>query len=159
MVELFLSQWPISEGKGKYTDKATKGEIKTFLMDSEHRFTTTMPQWVAKASDALSKSKAPGTRTLGYQKEAAVQQAERAGEIQTSALFEQLEKGGISPMVEVCRIYISTAHIQPWRWRLVPQVDLVQTADNDNSCATSESGPLGTTIRPAPARNELADAC
>jgi len=81
MVEPFLSQWPISEGKGKYTDKATKGKIKAFLMDSERGFTTTMPGRVANASDALSKSKAPGTRTLEYQKEAAVQQAERAGEI------------------------------------------------------------------------------
>jgi hypothetical protein len=52
------------------------------------------------------KSKAPGTRTLGYQKEAAVQKAERAGEIQTSALFDQLEKGGISPIVAVCHIYM-----------------------------------------------------
>jgi hypothetical protein len=104
MVEPFLSQWPISEGKGKYTDKTTKAEIKAFLMNG---FTMTMPRRVAKTSGALNKSKAPGTHTLGYQKEAAVQKAERAGEIQTSALFDQLEKGGISPIVAVRRIYIS----------------------------------------------------
>lgn len=47
---------------------------------------------------------------LGYQKEVAVQQAECAGEIQISVLFEQLEKAGISPMVGVHCIYISTAY-------------------------------------------------
>ena len=41
---------------------------------------------------------------------------------------------------------------------MVPQADLVQTADNDNSCAMSESGALGTTIWPVPACNELTDA-
>lgn len=43
MVEPFLSQGPISETKGKYTDKTTKVKIKAFLMDSEHGFTMTMP--------------------------------------------------------------------------------------------------------------------
>ena len=107
MVEPFLSQWPISEGKGRHTDKTTKAEIKAFLMDG---FTMTMPQGIAKASSTLSKSKAPGTRTLGYQKEAAVQKAERAGEMQTSALFDQLEKGGISPIVAVRDVYIWYLH-------------------------------------------------
>ena len=83
MVELFLSQWPISNGKGRYTDKTIKAEIKAFLMDG---FTTTMPRGVAKASSMLNKSMVPETHTLRYQKEAAVQKAEHTGEMQTSAL-------------------------------------------------------------------------
>ena len=88
--------------------KSTKTEIKTFLMNPTHRFTTTMTQHV-NTSDVLSKSKAPRTHTLGYQKEAAVQKAEQAGEMQMSALFNQLENGGgITPIVAVHHILFTS---------------------------------------------------
>ena len=76
-------------------------QIKAFLLNPDYKITTTIPRCVSKASDALSKSKVPGTRTLGYQKEMAVERAERDGEMQTSALYEQLEKGVVSPTITV----------------------------------------------------------
>jgi hypothetical protein len=67
MVKAYITQWLIKEGKGKYMNKSTKTEIKTFLMNLGHGFTMPMTQCVVSASDVLSKSKAPRTCTLVYQ--------------------------------------------------------------------------------------------
>lgn len=112
MVQPFVKQWPITDGKGKYTDKTTKAEIKAFLMNPAYAITTTMPLRSATASEPLSKSKTPGGRTLTYRKERAVEKAELAGDMKTSALFEELQNNrGITPNVAARPVLSYTVYV------------------------------------------------
>jgi hypothetical protein len=81
-------------------------------MNPVHGLTTNMPRRVAQPMNILSKSKTPGGRTLTFQKEIAVEKAERAGEMKSSTLFELLQgSSGTKPDVAVrdTHIFFSTA--------------------------------------------------
>ena len=142
MVQRQLDKWPAKYGP--FSPKTTMDQMKSALLDATCGFTTNASR--ITELNTLNKSKTAGSRVLAYQKERAVEQAQREGSIKASALAQKLDAQGVDAVgVSVSLLLANWPPLSPLSHmhhlqRAVPNdIAKINAGDTDQGVPTNPS--------------------